>query len=332
MARLSEPPEMLRLMKRADSDADRAVSNLLRRQGDLITRSQALAAGLTEGALRRKLRPDGPWKVVLPGIYLSHNGELTVGQFEIAAVLYARRGCVITGLWALRRMGVRVPLSQSVDVLIPATTRRLSSGFVRVHRTTRMPDKPWKVDGIRWAPAARSVSDAARGGMALRDVRALAADAVQQGKCTVEQLAAEVRAGPKQGSGALRAALEEVADGVASVAEGDLRKLIKNGGLPAPMYNPQLYVGTDFLAKPDAWWPDAGVAAEVDSREWHLSPAAWEQTQARHARMSAHGILVLHYAPRRIRSDGAAVVAELRAAIAAGRQRPPLAIKAVPAS
>ena len=101
-------------------------------------------------------------------------------------------------------------------------------------------------------------------------------------------------------------------------------------GLPEPMYNPRLYVGEVFLAKPDAWWLDAGVACEVDSREWHLSPDGWERTQARHARMSAHGILVLHYAPRRIRSDGAAVVAEQRATLAAGRQRPPLPIRAEP--
>ena len=30
-----------------------------------------------------------------------------------------------------------------------------------------------------------------------------------------------------------------------------------------PLFNPSLYLGDTFLAKPDAWWPDAGVAAEV---------------------------------------------------------------------
>lgn len=319
------------VMKRAITAADRAVGTVLRCQGELITRSQALAAGMSEDALRHRLRTDGPWRVVLPGIYLGHNGQLTVGQREIAAVLYAGRGCVITGLAALGRQGVRVPLSTTIDVLIPATTRRMSTSFVQIHRTARMPGRPWKLDGIRWAPPPRAVGDAARMEMELTDVRALVADVVQHGKCTVQQLAAELRAGPTQGSGALRAALEEVADGVASVAEGDLRKLIKTGGLPDPMYNPCLYVGTDFLAKPDVWWPDAGVAAEVDSREWHLSPAAWERTQARHDRMSAHGILVLHYAPRRLRADGARVLAELRSAIEKGRQRPALAIRTVPA-
>jgi hypothetical protein len=287
---------------------------------------------MTQGALRQRLGPSGPWRVVLPGIYLSHKGELGVGQLEIAAVLYAGPGCVITGLAALRRIGVRVPLSRSVDVLIPATRRRLSTGFVYVHRTARMPAKAWSLDGIRWAPPARAVADAARGEIAPRDVCALVADAVQKRKCTVQSLAAELRAGPKQGSSSLRAALEEVADGIASVAEGDFRKLIKNGGLPTPMYNPDLYVGEAFLARPDAWWPTAGVAAEVDSREWHLSPSAWERTQTRHARMSAHGILVLHYAPRRIRSEAQAVVAELRAAIENGQRRPTLAIRAVRAN
>jgi hypothetical protein len=281
--------------------------------------------------LRRKVSPDGPWRVVLPGIYLTHNGDLAGGQREIAAVLYAGRGCVITGSAALLRMGFRVPLSEPVDVLIPATRRRLSTGFVKVHRTTRMPGSTWNLDGMLWAPPARAVADAARSGVtAQREVRALVADAVQQGKCSVQQLAAELRAGSTQGSGELRAALEEVAAGVRSVAEGDLRKLIRHSGLPEPMYNPRLFVGEAFLAQPDAWWPDAGVACEVDSREWHLSPEGWERTQARHARMSAHGILVLHYAPRRIRSDSAGVVSELRAALAAGRQRPPLPIRAMP--
>jgi hypothetical protein len=43
--------------------------------------------------------------------------------------------------------------------------------------------------------------------------------------------------------------------------------------------------------------------------------------------MTACGILVLHFPPSRIRSDGAMVLTELRAAIEAGRRRGPLAIR-----
>jgi len=311
-------------------EADRAVAAVLRQQGGLITRPQAMAAGWTEGTLRHRSRSGGPWRLVLPGIYLSTNGLLAAGQREIAAALYAGPECVLTGLAALQHQGVRVPTTDLVDVLIPASMKRQSLGFVRVHRTTRMPDQLFVRDGIRWAMTARAVADTARGEYDVREVRAVVADAVQRGRCTISQLAEELRAGPKRESGRLREVLEEVADGVRSVAEGDLRLLIKRGGLPEPMYNPDLYVGSRFLARPDAWWPDAGVAAEVDSREWHLGAEQFAKTAARHSLMTAHGIMVLHFIPSRVKTEPRQVVAELRSAIETGRRRPRLEIRAVP--
>jgi very-short-patch-repair endonuclease len=44
--------------------------------------------------------------------------------------------------------------------------------------------------------------------------------------------------------------------------------------------------------------------------------------------MSARGIIVLHFTPRQIREEPARVVAEITAALAAGRRRDPLAIRA----
>lgn len=309
---------------------DLAVREMLRTQCDLITRSQVLNAGMSEASLRNRLRSAGPWKVVLPGIYLSHSGLLTVGQREAAAVLYAGPGSIITGAAAVLRHGLNWQSSETVDVLVPHANKRQSKGFVRVHRTSRVPEAPVRIDGLEWAPPARAVADTVRGHIELRAVRELVASAVQQRRCTVGHLIAELRAGPTQGSGALRAALEEVADGVASGAEGDLRKLIKGGRLPDPMYNPRLYVGSDFLAQPDLYWRDAGVAGEVDSREWHLSPELWARTLERHAKMSAQGIIVVHYTPRRIRTDGARVLAELRSAIEAGRRRSELTVRVIP--
>jgi len=303
----------------------------LRQQRDLITRPQALAAGLTDQILRRRVSINGRWQIVLPGIYLSHSGGLTAAQRETAAALYAGEDCVLTGLVALLAQGMRAPRSALVDVLIPAAKRRQSVGFVRIVRTTNVPERPRLFGGIRYANAARAVADAVRGQTDMDFVRSVVAGAVQQRKCTVPQLAAELRTGPKQGSAGLRAALAEVAEGIRSVAEGDLRKLIKKAGLPEPMYNPRLFVGEDFLASPDVWWPDAGAAGEVDSREWHFSPVDWERTLARHDRMSAHGILVLHFSPRRIRSDPGGVVAEIRNALENGRRRAPLDIRADPA-
>src|ERR1700722_8586468 len=53
-----------------------AVTDLVRRQDGVICRSQAAACGMTEAAMRHRIRPDGPWQVVLPGVYLSSRGAM----------------------------------------------------------------------------------------------------------------------------------------------------------------------------------------------------------------------------------------------------------------
>src|SRR5262249_27785142 len=124
------------------------------------------------------------------------------------------------------------------------------------------------------------------------------------------------------GSSLFRRALGEVAEGVRSAAEGDLRDLIVWARLPMPLFNPRLLVGPEFLAMPDCWWPESGVAAEADSRAWHFSPGDWEQTVALHPRMGPPGILVPHSPPRQIVSRREQVANIIRRALAGGQKLP----------
>jgi hypothetical protein len=114
------------------------------------------------------------------------------------------------------------------------------------------------------------------------------------------------------------------------VAEARARQLFLEAHLPAPVWNCDLYTeGGLWIARPDAWWHEVAVALEVESREWHLSPADWERTMRRHMHMTALGIIVLHVPPSRVRDDGPALVAEIRAAlaVAAARPRPRITIR-----
>lgn len=192
--------------------------------------------------------------------------------------------------------------------------------------TTAVCDGP-----VRFAPPERAVADTVRELADRTAARAVVASAVQRGQCTVAQLAAELRSGPIRGSASLRAVLAEVIAGIRSVPEGDLRRLIIRAGLPQPLYNPRLYLGAVFLAQPDAWWPEYGVAVEVDSREWHLSPADWEQTMERHRRMSAAGVVVLHVSPRQLRGQGAQLEADLAGALRQGRPLPAITTRPIAA-
>jgi hypothetical protein len=306
------------------------LADLLKRQYGVLSRDQARACGLAKHVVEYRIRAGGPWQVLLPGVYLTVTGSPNPAQREMAALLYAGPASMITGPAALFRHGVQVAQSQRVDVLVPVRIQRRDHDHVRLHRTTRMPELMHYQGEIRYAPVTRAVVDAARMMNGFGEVRAVVAGAVQRGKCPLAQLAAEASRGPAQGSTHLRQALAEVATGVQSSVEADFRDLIIRVKLPVPMFNASLYAGGQFIARPDCWWPDAGVAAEVDSREWHLSPQDWERTMTRHAVMSSHGIVVLHFSPQQIRKEGVTVAANLRSALAAGRARPPLPIKAVP--
>jgi hypothetical protein len=163
-------------------------------------------------------------------------------------------------------------------------------------------------------------------------VRAVVADAVQSGRCTLRLLTKELEHGPRRNSRLLRQAIGEVSHGVRSVVEAELRDLIMRARLPMPMFNARVFDGDEFIGKPDAWWPDAGVAAEVDSREWHLNASDWERTVRRHTAMTEHGILVLHFTPSMIRCEPAKVAAQIRKGLEAGLTRAHQGLRTLPAN
>jgi hypothetical protein len=298
--------------------SDDALRQLLSRQLDVITRRQALAAGVTASSLRHRL--GNSWQSLIPGVYLAVTGTPTIIQQQMAAMLHAGRGSVITGPAALQQHRIRGPAADRIDVLIPASRRRQDAAFVRLHRTTRMPKRIWRFGPLHYALPARAVADAVRDLSSLRDVRAMVADAVQRGACAIPDLSAELDHGPSVGSKLFREALADVADGIRSAAEGDLKDLLAKSRLPAPLFNASIYDGDDtFIARPDAWWPERGVAVEIDSHEWHLSPHDHTRTLERQRRMGKRGILVLPFTPREIRTQPADVINTIRHALETGR-------------
>jgi hypothetical protein len=173
---------------------------------------------MTERVVDYRIRAAGPWKVLLPGVYLTHAGRPDDAAREMAALLYAGPQSVLTGVAALRRHDLSAGQpggpgdghASTVDVLVPVGSRRADVAFARLHRTRRLPGGFCVAGEVRFALPPRAVADAVR--------------------------------------------------------------------------------------------PMADLA--------------------RHARMSAHGIIVLHFPPQRIRSQRRAVAGEIRRALAAGRQLP----------
>jgi hypothetical protein len=182
---------------------------------------------------------------------------------------------------------------------------------------------------IQLAMPPRAIIDAAQHLVSMPDLRAVVAGAVQLRLCTLEEMRAELSSSRNRNAAKLRLVFEEVAAGIRSAPEADLMELIRRADLPAPLYNPDLYLDSVFLARPDAWWREVSVAAEVDSRAHHSSADDWQRTMRRHTRMTAAGIRLLHFSPAEIRTEPLMVVGRLKQALQSGA--PIARIRTVPA-
>ena len=309
------PPTVRRTAARAANQGSWAqrdpLAKLLDRQYGLVSSRQATTLGIGMGAIKYRIQPGGPWQRLFPGVYLTTRGALSPDQKDMAALLYAGDRSLLTGRAALRRYGILPAATDLIDVIVPATSTHADLGYVRIYRTRRMPVRYFTQGPIRFTTIPRAVTDAALGTTSLRDMRAIVAVGLDRGRCTPDDLAAELGRSRLRNGAVLRSVIADMARGIRSAPEGDLMDLLDRSGLPRPVYNPSLYIGSVFLAKPDAWWEAFGVAAEVDSRQYHFDEADWETTMQRHDRMTAAGIKVLHFTPRRIRAQPDQVVATI---------------------
>ena len=139
------------------------VASIAYAQDGLITSYQALAAGMSNGAVGRAIR--GRWQVVLAGVYATFTGPLAEIHRLRPTALYAGRGSLITGAMAGKLCELQYGPDPDgvIDVLISERNRRTDVEFVRVHRTTRLPDTRlviWVDDsqlhGPRWGPDRRT--------------------------------------------------------------------------------------------------------------------------------------------------------------------------------
>lgn len=300
------------------------LARLLHVQDQLLTRAQALEH-LTAAALRHRLRPGGPWQVVLPGVYAAFTGALTPRQHCRAALLHGGPRSQLAGRTAVLGYRLRALRPDGrVHLLVPHGTQPGSTGLVTVTRTHRLPT-PHLVAGLPTVPLPRAVVDAARSLGTLREVRALVAEPVQAQRVRVERLAEELAAGPTAGSRLVRIALAEVGAGVRSTTEAELRVLfLRSPLLRRAVWDARLVDRHGrWLADVDAYLEDAGLAVESDSKAWHLSPQHWEETMARHTRLAGAGVQVLHIPPQRHRRAPELVVAEVERAYRAALRTGP---------
>jgi hypothetical protein len=275
----------------------------------VLSRADALRRGYTRSAIEHRLAT-GRWRRVLPSVYLTADTMTWTDRLRAALVL-AGDEALVTGAAALADQGLRsVPRPDRIVVLVPRTTCTRDAGWVRVRRTHRLPE-PALLPGPARAPLSRAVADLALERGRLDDVRALVAQAVRAGLCTVEELQAELLAGPRRGSANLRISIEDVAGGAWSAPEARAARILRRADVPPFEQNARIVLpGGDYLIV-DFLWRALKAILEIDSRTHHFdNPADLDRTTDRHLVLETLGYTVVHrrprlvtHEPRRFRAD-----------------------------
>ncbi|WP_208853148.1 hypothetical protein [Streptomyces albofaciens] len=303
----------------------------------VLTTRQLREHGVDAAEAAERCRPGGPWQQVLPGVHLLHPGPPTSEERLHAVLLYAAHRQppvpaqggtapegepMITGLaaLALHRFSSAPPLLSldRIEVLVPRTRRLRTSGFARVVRAQVMP-RPQRITGVPVAPVPRALADAVGRLTDACTVRRLLTEAVRGGHCEAAAVVREFSQARLLNQPHVVDAVDALLAEGRAMAEGRLYDLVREYGLPDPLWNVELRLpGGPHLGGVDAYWPEQAVAVEIDARAPRQDEdALWSEYARKREHLEQLGITVVHVTPRALRDAPEQQAAVVRTALMA---------------
>lgn len=283
------------------------------RQHGVISRGQLFEAGLSAGAVSRRLRA-GRLRQLHRGVYLV-GPVMPARAREMAAVLASgpdavvshRSAAVVWGLCSDRDHG------DPVDISIAGGNRGRRPG-IHLHRVVvlELSDRTVR-DRLPLTTPERTLADLA-GVVGSGELERAVARAERDGLVDRESLEALlVRLRGRAGIPALRAVLRADKGPALTRSEAESRFLavVREARLPVPELN--VSVGRyeiDFL------WRDEGLAVEVDGFRHHSSRPRFEGDRRKDAWLMARGIKVVRLSWRQISDDRMATAVQVGQALA----------------
>lgn len=281
------------------------LERLARRQQGVVSRQQALAAGLTPAEVRWRLSA-GRWQSIHRGVYLTSSGRVDWPARAWAALLRCGPGSVLVlgaacHLW---RLG---PAPAVITVGVPRQRHpRPADGVLVVRRG--LSDRA-VVDGLPVSRLATTVLDMAdRPGCSVADAVALMARACQERALDAGVLRRELEGRARhQHRRALGLALDEVGAGAESLPEVTFETRVR-----APHRLPafERQVEEQDGSRTDLKNRRHGVNVEIDGRLWHAGER-FHLDRQRDRRAAARGEVTLRVTPLEIDTSPCAVAHEL---------------------
>jgi predicted transcriptional regulator of viral defense system len=309
-SRAVDRPGTLDLM---DDFSDR-LSELIKLQCGVLSRRQALDAGLSEYQIRTRVR-GGRWRQIQLGVYATFTGECSREALMWAAVLRAGAGAALSHHSAAeldRLIRAPVPL---IHVTVPTSRRVVAGPGLIVHMSghvlqarhpSRLPPRTRIEETVLdLAETARTAGDAfewlfrACGGR----------------HTTPERIRAAMQERKKlRWRAELGGALGDAADGVHSGLEYRyLRDVERPHGLPAAIRQARVMRGRRVRYR-DVLYGEYGVAVEIDGAVAHPLEDKWLDTHRDNA-AAADGLITLRYSWADIVTRPCEVAAEVSAVL-----------------
>ncbi|MEU7764098.1 type IV toxin-antitoxin system AbiEi family antitoxin domain-containing protein [Nocardia sp. NPDC049190] len=238
----------------------------------LISRQQALAAGLTDKDLRRLCR-SGRWQRLRAGHYLDAPGRdldaslrhrlMTIATAETTSDSAITSHCSAAVLHGMSTWDI--PLDR-VHLTRDRINGGRTSGRVIVHAAQLEPDEITVVHGIRVTTPARTVVDVARCEGFEQSV-ALGDSALRHGATTSAELQEHLhRARHRPGSRAAMRVVRFLDGRSANIGESRSRILLHRSGLPAPELHARIFSDDGIcIGRVGFLFPDLGVIGEFQN-------------------------------------------------------------------
>lgn len=286
-----------------------SVNSILIRQAGVISRAQALAAGMSSDAVDRRIS-GRLWKQLHPRVYLAEGQRFTDEARIRAAVLWAGEGAVLSGVAAAWWWGLvdRAPLV--IGITVPRRRNPSRRRHLRVRRRTLA---PLDLDSHRGVPLTARPLTALEAAVEMGDPGSAFLDRVLQRHVAFPQVyAAYTRNLGAQGSAAAGRLVVAAADGAASIAERRLVALLRRAGVGGWRLDHRV---DGFRV--DVAFPTARLAVEVDGWAWHMDAIRSQHDKRRQNSLVRLGWTVLRYTWHDLNDRPQVVIAEIVAAAGA---------------
>jgi hypothetical protein len=277
------------------SELPSTLRNIARHQSGVVSRSQALRAGLSTDVIKFRVK-SGWWRPVHRGVYVTFTGAPGRTAQLWAALLGAGPGAVLSHETAAELHRLADKPSDSIHVTVPWQRRIAAVPGVNLHRSRRAGETTLGYGNPPRTRVEETVLDLTQAAATFDDVcgwvtRAFARDLTDEAR-----MRAAMRRRPQL---RWRADLHEL---IAAAAAGDHsvleyrydRDVERAHGLPEPIRQAPFARPGGRSGRRDRLYQEYAVVVELDGRLAHPAEARWRD-KARDNAAAADGMLSLRY-------------------------------------